>query len=186
MRRVLDRIYIAALWLAGLAMLSIAVLVFLQVAGRVLDRGMALAGAEPLGFAIPSLAEFGGFLFVAAAFLALPATFRAGVHVRVTLLGGVLPGALARWVEIAVIAGAAALAGFAAWHSGAQVADSLKFSSVSYGTIPVPLWIPQAAMTAGLGLMLTALVDELVVALRGGVPSYRAAELERAASGEGE
>ncbi len=185
MRATLDWIYRASLWLSAGALVAIAVLVFLQVGGRVLDRVLLTLGMEAVGFSIPSLAEFGGFLFVAAAFLALPATLRAGGHVRVTLLGAAWPG-VARWAELLVIAAALALAAFAAWHSALKVADSLKVGAVSYGTVPVPLWLPQAAMAAGLVLLTVALMDELVAALRGGTPAFRAAEAARAASGEGE
>ena len=47
--------------------------------------------ADAIGLQVPSLAEIGGFLFVAAAFLALPATLRAAGHVRVTMLAKALP-----------------------------------------------------------------------------------------------
>ena len=141
------------------------------------------------GLAVPSLAEIGGFLFVAAAFLALPATLRAGVHVRVTLLTGALRGAAARAVATLTLCLAAALAAFAAWSAAAQVADSLAFDAVSYGVIRVPLWIPQLAMTAGLALLLLALLDELAAVLRGRTPAHARAEAARgdgrAAQGEG-
>jgi TRAP-type C4-dicarboxylate transport system permease small subunit len=185
MRGFLDTLYRSGLGLSALAFVAIAGLVLLQVMGRVLDRLLTALGLDAVGFAIPSLAEFGGFLFVAAAFLAMPATLRTGGHVRVTLLSAALPGA-ARATEILVIAGAVGLAAFAAWHSTLKVADSLKVHAVSYGTIPVPLWLPQAAMALGLILFLVALVDELVTALRGGTPSFRAAEAARAVQGEGE
>lgn len=181
MRKALDGLYAAGLWLAAAAMVAIAVLVLAQVAGRVLDRLLGWTGAGAAGLAVPSLAEFGGFLFVAAAFLALPATLRAGTHVRVTLLATALrPGSLpARAVELAVLAAAAALAAFASWHSGVQAWDSWVFGTVSYGMIPVPLWLPQGAMTAGLGLFCLSLLDELATAAAGGTPTFRAAESSR-------
>lgn len=184
MRRTLDGLYAAGLLLAAIAMVGIGVLVLLQVAGRVIDRFLVFVGSAPLGLAIPSLAEFGGFLFVAAASLALPATLRAGQHVRVTFLALALrPGPAQRVLETAVLVGAAGLAGFASWHSGLQALDSWQFGSLSYGMIPVPLWIPQGAMTVGLALLLVSLVDELVALLRGDIPAFRQAELGRARSG---
>jgi TRAP-type C4-dicarboxylate transport system permease small subunit len=128
---------------------------------------------------VPSLSEIGGFLFVGAAFLALPATLKNAGHVRVTMLAQSLPAGFARVVTILVLAAALSLAVFAAWHSGVQVQDSWAFNSVSFGMVRVPLWIPQGVMTLGLGLFAVALADELVTALKGGTPAFAAAEAAR-------
>lgn len=179
MRKALDGLYAAALWAAVLAMVTIASLVLVQVAGRVIDRTLVWMGTAPIGIAVPSLAEIGGFLFVAAAFLALPATLRAGGHVRVTMLAHNLPPAAARWLSVAVLLIATGLGIFAAWHSAIQVVDSWKFNSVSFGMVRIPLWLPQGAMTAGLVLFAVALADELWAALRGATPAFAAAEAGR-------
>jgi TRAP-type C4-dicarboxylate transport system permease small subunit len=176
MRRILDHVYGAALVASAAALVAIATLVFIQIAGRILDRIVLALGGEAIGLQVPSLAEIGGFLFVAAAFLALPATLRAAGHVRVTMLAKALPGPLAHGLTALVLAGATGLAGFAAWHSWLQVVDSWQFNSVSFGMIPIPLWIPQGAMTLGLAIFAVALLDELVAALRGGTPAFVAAE----------
>ena len=179
MRKALDGTYAAALWASVLAMAAIAVLVLIQVLGRVIDRTLIWAGTAPIGIAVPSLAEIGGFLFVAAAFLALPATLRSGTHVRVTMLAQNLPPAPARWLTAAVLIVATALGVFAAWHSALQVIDSWTFASVSFGMVRIPLWIPQGAMTAGLALFAIALLDELWATLRGETPAFAAAEAGR-------
>lgn len=179
MRKALDGLYAAALWAAVLAMAAIAVLVMIQVVGRVVDRTLVWIGAAPIGIAVPSLAEIGGFLFVAAAFLALPATLRSGTHVRVTMLAQNLPPVPARWLTAAVLVFATALGIFAAWHSALQVVDSWTFDSVSFGMVRIPLWIPQGAMTAGLVLFAVALADELWATLRGAAPAFAAAEAGR-------
>lgn len=179
MRPLLDRLYAAALILSALALVAIAVLVFLQVGGRILDRVLVAAGGSALGFAIPSLAEIGGFLFVGASFLALPATLRSAGHVRVTLLSRALPDALARVMTVLVLLAALGLGVFATWHSGLQVADSIQFDTVSFGMIPIPLALPQGVMTLGLGIFTLAILDELIVALTGGTPAFLAAEAAR-------
>ena len=179
MRRTLDLIYSAALVASAVALVTIAALVFFQIAGRLLDRVILLAGGEVLGLAVPSLAEIGGFLFVAAAFLALPATLRQAGHVRVTMLAKALPAGLDRGLTVLVLAGALGLASFAAWHAWLQALDSWQFNSVSFGMIPIPLWLPQGAMTLGLGIFALALLDELVTALSGAEPSFRRAETDR-------
>lgn len=179
MRRMLDLIYAGSLVASAVSLVTIAVLVFAQIGGRILDRVVIATGGETIGFQVPSLAEIGGFLFVGAAFLALPATLRAAGHVRVTMLAQALPDAAARIVTVIVLATGLALALFAAWHSGVQAQDSWAFNSVSFGMVRIPLWIPQGVMTLGLGLFALALADELVAAIRGGTPAFRQAEAAR-------
>jgi TRAP-type C4-dicarboxylate transport system permease small subunit len=179
MRRVLDLVYAMALAASAAALVIIAALVFVQIGGRILDRILLATGGQAIGFQVPSLAEIGGFLFVGAAFLALPATLRSAGHVRVTMLTQALPPGAARAVTVVVLVAALGLAVFATWHSGMQVQDSLAFNSVSFGMVRVPLWIPQGVMTLGLGLFALALADELVIALTGGTPAFRAAEAAR-------
>ncbi|GAB4309132.1 MAG: hypothetical protein Kow0058_19690 [Roseovarius sp.] len=179
MRRALDLIYSGALVLSALALVAIALLVLTQIAGRLLDRALLALGREVVGIQIPSLAEIGGFLFVAAAFLALPATLRAGVHVRVSLLTHALARGPARALLALVLSLALGLAGFAAWHSWLQALDSWQFDSVSYGMLRIPLWLPQGAMTLGLAIFALALADELQACLRGRDPAFLAAETAR-------
>lgn len=179
MRRALDLIYAGALALSALALVAIAALVFVQIAGRILDRSLLTLGRHAVGLQVPSLAEIGGFLFVASAFLALPATLRGAGHVRVALLARALPPGPSRALTALVLTAALALAGFAAWHSGLQALDSWRFASVSYGVVRVPLWIPQGAMTLGLGIFALALLDELTLCLRGATPAFLSAEETR-------
>ena len=183
MRRILDAVYAGALAVACLAMVAIATLVLAQIVMRVLDRVIALAGATPLGLTIPSLSDFGGFLFVASATLALPATLRAGGHVRVSLLLNMGGAGVQRALTLAVLALAIALAGFATWHLGAQALDSWRFNSVSFGMVKVPLVWPQAVMTLGFGLLLVALIDEFLTALGGKTTSFAQAEADRSTGG---
>ncbi|TRW98228.1 TRAP transporter small permease [Paracoccus sp. M683] len=176
MRAALDRAYAAGLWLACLCLVAIAVLVLVQVAGRLIDRLAMAMGAAPLQIAVPSLAEIGGFLLVAASCLALAGTLQQGGHVRVTMITGALPAAAGRIVTLLAIATAAGLAIWASWHSGLQALDSWQFNSLSFGIVKIPLWLPQGAMTSGLGLLAVALVDAFVTLLSGGVPGFLAAE----------
>jgi TRAP-type C4-dicarboxylate transport system permease small subunit len=176
MRRILDRTYETALWLAAATFAAIAVLVLAQILGRLTDRVARSLDLPPPGLTIPSLAEFGAFLFTGAVFLGLAGTLQAGSHVRVKLLLRALPEAARRWLGAAVCAAAAALACFATWSSALQVADSLRFGSVSYGMIPIPLAIPQGVMTAGLALFAIALIDAAVTLARGDEAAFDTAE----------
>lgn len=181
MRKSLDSLYQAAMITAVGAMVLIALLVFGQILGRIIDRVLTTFGADAIGFAIPSLAEIGGFLFVAAAFLALPATLRAGGHVRVTMVSANLPPRVAHAMACLVLAAAFALGAFAAWHAWLQVLDSWQFNSVSFGMIRIALWIPQGAMALGLLIFAIALLDELICALQGNDPAFRRAEIAKGA-----
>ncbi len=178
MRKALDTLYAAALVGACLSMIVIAALVFIQVMGRVIDRGLVLAGLPRWGIAIPSLAEIGGFLFVATASLALAYTLRAAGHVRVTLITRLVGPRVNRILTVLVLALAAALAIFATWHIGLRMLDAQAMGRVSYGLIRIPLWIPQAVMTLGFVIFCIALLDEFWAALRG-QPAFRAEEERR-------
>lgn len=182
MRKALDALYGAALVGACLAMIVIAALVFIQVVARVIDRVVVLFGMPRFGFIIPSLAEIGGFLFVASAFLALPAALRAAGHVRVTLLLRYFGPTVDRVMTVLVLLVALALTVFAAWAVGVQTLASYQRGSVSYGILAIPLWIPQTVMTAGIVIFAVALLDELVAILRGGNAAFRVAELNREAT----
>jgi TRAP-type C4-dicarboxylate transport system permease small subunit len=183
MRKVLDAVYSTALGLACLSMVAIAGLVLVQILARVLDRMLMTFGASPIGFTIPSLSTFGGFLFVAAATLALPGTLRAGGHVRVSLLLKVGGPWVQRGLSVLVLGVALGLAVFAAWHAGAQALDSWQFNARSFGMIPVPLWIPQGVMTLGFSLLAVAVLDELTTCLRGKDAAYQRAEDARGSEG---
>ena len=179
MRSFLDWLYRAGLALAALAFAAIALLVLVQVLGRLIDRAARLIGAPPPGITVPSLAEIGAFLFVGAVFLGLAGTLRAGGHVRVTLLTRVLPRAANRVLGLAVTTAAAALAAFATWSSAMQMLDSWAYDSVSYGMIPIPLWLPQGVMTLGLVLFFVALAEACWDFATGRTPAHVTAETER-------
>ncbi|MBS9722006.1 TRAP transporter small permease [Tianweitania sp. BSSL-BM11] len=182
MRKALDALYGAALFGACMSMLVIAVLVFIQVLARVVDWFVQLLGMARFGFIIPSLAEIGGFLFVAASFLALPAALRAAGHVRVTLVLRFLNPAADKALTALVLVVALGLTVFAAWALGVQASASLQRGSVSYGIIAIPLWLPQAVMTLGVVIFAVAILDELITLLKGHEPTFRHVERTREAT----
>lgn len=172
MRRVLDLLYRASGALAAACLVGICLIVVAQIAGRVIDGAAAWLFGVRFGLIVPSAAEFSGFLLAGATFLALAYTLRAGGHIRVTLLIRRLSGRARRGVELACLVFAILLSGFFAWNMVLLVADSWAFGEVSYGMIPVPLWIPQSAVAAGLIVLTIALIDEAIAVLAGHEPSY--------------
>ncbi|WP_295811727.1 TRAP transporter small permease [uncultured Nitratireductor sp.] len=176
MRKILDGLYGAAEWLAMAALCVIAILVFAQVLGRVVDTVFALFGLPPYGFLVPSLAEIAGFLLVGASFMALAGSLRGGAQIRVTLGLAAMPEGMRRVAEVFVLVVGAALAGFFFYYAAKLSLDSHRFNELSYGIVAIPLWIPQAFMALGLGIFAIALLDDLVAALRGRPASYLANE----------
>ena len=176
MRTFLDALYRLALWLAALCLVAIAVLVGLQLAGRLADGAARLIGLAPYGFVVLSLAEIAGYLLAAASFLALAGTLKSGAHIRVTLLLAAFGERYRPWLELWAFGASSAFSAYMTWQIGAFAYFSWYFKDVSVGMIPVPLAIPQAAMAAGMLVLTIALLDEFVIVLRGGRPSFRGAE----------
>lgn len=176
MRGILDSIYSAALWLAALCLLAIAVLVGLQVGGRMLDAVLGMMGAPKIGFVILSLSEIAGYLLAAASFLALGATLQKGVHIRVTMFLGMMSESVRRSFELGVLAFGAIAATYAMVWTGALAYGSWVFNEVSSGLVPVQLVYPQAAIAAGLLILAISFVDQFTITLRTGRPSFRASE----------
>jgi TRAP-type C4-dicarboxylate transport system permease small subunit len=176
MRKLLDGLYTFTLALSAACLVVILVLVGAQVCGQIVDSTLKLFGFAPYGFLIPSLAEIGGYLFGAASFLALGATLKRGAHIRVTMLLGALGKGPRRILEFWALFAGLAIAAYATWSLGTLAFFSWKFGDVSSGLLPVPYWIPQAAMTLGLVTLCVALVDEIVLTWRKGSPSFIRAE----------
>lgn len=160
MRATLDFIYKACGVLAAIALAGIAVLILAQIIGRF------------FGVLVPSAGEIAGFLMAASSFLALGYAFKAGSHIRVTLVLTRLPAGLRRAADVGCLLVATWLSGYFAWYTLSLIRDSIRYNEVSDGLIPIPLAIPQGAMLAGLLVLTIAIVDELISVIRGNTPSY--------------
>lgn len=176
MRAILDGLYRASSAAAAVCLCVIASLVLVQVFGRILDGILRALGLPIAGITVPSLNEIAGFLFVAATFLALAATLRQADHIRVSMLIKAVPLGVRRILEAVVLIIATAIAAYAAYHAVLQVVDSIQFSTVSFGVIAIPLWIPQTALAIGLVVFAIALADELITVITSGTPTYQAHE----------
>ncbi len=184
MRRWLERLYDASGVGAAGMLIAICALVAAQITLRLIDNAAHLLTGQRYGLMIPSVAEIAGFLLAAASFLALAHAFRHGAHIRVNLLLSRLPAPLRRLAEIFSLAVALGLTVFFGWNVWLMVVDSYSFGEVSYGIIAIPLWIPQAAMLAGIVVFAIAIADDLLAVLRGLPPSYERAEETGAAEDE--
>jgi TRAP-type C4-dicarboxylate transport system permease small subunit len=176
MRRILDKLYSISLWASALCLASIALMVGAQLAARLLDGILSLLGLPRPDLVILSLNEICGYLLAAASFLALAGTLKAGAHIRVTMLLGAFGEHKRRYMEIWAFCFAAAAAAYMTWNLARFAWISFKFNEISSGVVRVPLAYPQSAMALGALLLTVALIDELIVVITRGRPSFRAAE----------
>ena len=176
MRRALDTLYRAALWASALCLVGIAVLVGLQLAGRLLDGALALLHLPRTDFVILSLNEICGYLLAAASFLALAGTLKAGAHIRVTMVLAAVSERTRYFVELWAFGFAAACAAYMSGRLANFAWVSFLFHEVSAGVIRVPLVYPQTAMAVGSLILTAALVDEFFIVVSRGRPTFRAAE----------
>jgi TRAP-type C4-dicarboxylate transport system permease small subunit len=160
MRALLNAIYKASGLAAGFFLVAIAVLSLTQIVARL------------FGSTASSFDEFAGYALAASSFLGLAWTLRAGEHIRMTLAVDRLRGHMRRSVEVLCLVAATVVIGYFAWATADMTITSYQLDDVSQGLVPIKLWIPQSAMAIGLWILLLALVDDLVVTVRGGVPSY--------------
>jgi TRAP-type C4-dicarboxylate transport system permease small subunit len=169
LRRFLDRLYTASGALAAVCLAGIAVVMLAQAAMR--ELGLLLRGAD----------DIVAWLCAGTAFLALGHTFRRGELVRVGILIERLPPRVRRASEIAALSLALLVVGYIVYAAARFVYGSWRFNEVAQGLIQIPIWIPQASFAAGAAVFFVAVLDELVVLLRGGRPAYLAAQDERRA-----
>jgi TRAP-type C4-dicarboxylate transport system permease small subunit len=173
LRRALDAMYLLGGIAGGAALAAIGGIIATQVVGR--QFGATVLGADDLT----------AFSVAASATLPLAYAFRHGAHIRVDLIIGRLAGAPRFVMETVALAISAGLACFFAYAMLDLATDSFAFEDVAQGSVAWKLWVPQGMVGTGAALFALCLLDDLVVHLAGGVPSYRRAAdvsaLERAA-----
>ena len=78
-------------------------------------------------------------------------------------------------MEVWSLAAGVLLAGLFAFYSVRLAFQSWQFNDISTANDATPLWIPQLTMALGTLVLLVALVDELVLELKG-LPRRRAGD----------
>ena len=182
MRRVLDRLYKASEYLAAAFLAAIGLVVLAQVLCNIANAILKLTTGESGDYAIPSYAEFSGFFLASTSFLALAGTFRAGVHIRVSLLIQHISGSARRVIEIFCLIVAILLVAYFSWYMLLLIMESFEYQDMSPGLIAVPLWIPQISVGVGLIVFLVALIDALFSVIGGAEQAHGEPELSE--SGE--
>ena len=172
MRRLLDAIYLAAGGLAALFVLAIAVLMLGQSVLR------------EFGVRTGAVNDVVAWCCAAAAFLAMPHAFKHGDFVRVTLLLEHVSERGRHALEMIALAIGSVAVAYLAWSALQFTLESWRFNDIAQGLLPIPLWIPQLSFAIGAVLLLVAVLDELVIVLRGRRPTYVVAVEERHAYGD--
>ena len=172
MRRLLDGLYRLSGVIAAAFIATICIIVVFQVVLNAIDRLSTIFTGSAIGLTIPSYSDFTGFFLTAATFFALAYTLREGGHIRVSLIIQNLPPGPRRMIELWCLALATCLTAYFTWFAANLVAESYIYNDLSAGIVPVPIWIPQASIVAGLVVLTIALADDLVVTLAGGEASY--------------
>src|SRR5262245_5134576 len=145
---------------------------------------MASALGREAGVLVRGADDIVAWLCAAASFLALGHTFRHGELVRVGLWLDHLGPRGRRIMEIFALGITALFVAYMLWAVCSFIYDSWKFNEVAQGLIKVPIWIPQTTFLVGVIIFFVAILDELILVLRGEKPAYQVAEEERRASGD--
>jgi TRAP-type C4-dicarboxylate transport system permease small subunit len=167
MRRLLDRLYDAAGYLAAFFLVATLLWVVVGIAGRF------------LGFYVRGNDAYAGYAMAACGFLALAHTLKKGEHIRVELLLQKASPRVRRALQLWSYGAAALLAALFAFYSVKLAWQSYTFNDISTANDATPLWIPQIAMAAGTIVLLVAFVDEFVLELNGRRAPAAAGELTR-------
>lgn len=172
MRRLLDALFDWTGRLAALFILAIFVLMIFASVGRM------------AGWRVGGVNDIVAWACAAASFFAMAHAFKHGDFVRVTLLLEKLDDGARRMLEVVSLAIAAAAVGYLAWWAARFTYESWEFKDIAGGMVPIPIWIPQLSFVIGSLLFVLAVVDELVIVLRGGKPTYVRMVEERHARGD--
>ena len=159
--------------LAGVFLVAIGVMSLTQIVGRL------------LGLAASSFDEIAGYCMAASSFLGLAWTLRCNEHIRMTIVLALTKGRMRHGLELICLGLATFMVGYFAWASVDMVLTSYRLNDVSQGLVPMKLWIPQSGMALGLVILLVAFVDDLLMVIAKGTPSYEVAAATKSVDSPG-
>jgi TRAP-type C4-dicarboxylate transport system permease small subunit len=171
-RKLLNSVYWICGLLGSLSVLAICVLMVGQSLGRIV--GVPTGGTN----------DVVAWLCAAAAFLPMAHAFKHGDFVRVTFVLDKLSARSQRLLEVVALCVACFAIGYLAWWATVFTFESWEFHEMGTGMLAWPLWIPQLSFVVGAWVFLIAVLDEAVIVVRGGLPTYVIAVQERHARGD--
>lgn len=160
MSRIKDKLYLCSGLLSGFFIIVITLLLLAQIIGRAFN------------FIVPSAEDFAGFALAASTFFGLAYTFKEGGHIRVTLVIQRFSPLPRRIQEGAILTLSLALLSYVSYACSFMVYESYIYEEVSYGYVPVPLWIPQIPVAIGAIALTFAIFDAWIDVIRGKQPDY--------------
>lgn len=160
MSRIKDKLYLCSGLLSGFFIVVITLLLLAQIIGRFFN------------FIVPSAEDFAGFALAASTFLGLAYTFREGGHIRVTLVIQRFSPLPRKIQEGMILTLSLALLCYVSYACSFMVYESYIYDEVSYGYVPVPLWIPQVPVAVGAIALSLAVFDAWIDVVRGKQPDY--------------
>ncbi|WP_110188140.1 TRAP transporter small permease subunit [Pokkaliibacter plantistimulans] len=143
---VLDGFYRFCGALAALCLMGMAACVIISIIARI------------LGSYIGGITEYSAYLMGAANCLGLAYTFRAGGHIRVSLVIERFGSQTQRWIELGCLAFGSAAALYLAWYLVNLSYMSWDFGEVSEGGDQMQLYIPQAVTAFGAAVLALSVV----------------------------
>ena len=172
MRRFLDRLN---LWSGYLGALFIVAICVAMVGQSILRE---------LGVRTGAVNDVVSWFCAAAAFFTMAHAFKHGDFVRVTLMLESATPSARRILELVSLVIGSIATGYLAWSACLFTYESWEFNDMAQGMLPMPLWIPQLSFAFGAVLLWVAVVDELILVLRGETPTFVRAVEERHAKGD--
>ncbi len=160
MKSPFEPLYQLAAALAAIALVAIAGIILADVAVR------------QFGGQVRSADDYAVFALAMTGFLGLGPTYRRGEHIRVGIVMERLTGRSRRALEIVAGTVSIVCVAWAAWWIGRLAHDSWRFGEVTTGLVPLPVWVPQAALFFGLVVLLIAMLEDLAALLMGRAPSF--------------
>ena len=172
MRKFLDWLYLAG---GALGAMFIALIAVLMIGQSILREFHVNTGA---------VNDLVAWFCAAAAFFAMAHAFKHGDFVRVTLVLEKVSPKTRRAMEIGSLAIGSVSVGYLAVAACRFTYESWEFNDMAQGLLPMPMWIPQLSFALGSLLLLVAVLDEFIIVLRGGVPTFVREVAERHARGD--
>jgi TRAP-type C4-dicarboxylate transport system permease small subunit len=162
MRKFLDLTYDASLALAALFLVGIFAVMVTEAVLR------------EFGSYVPGASQLIGWFCAAAGFLAMPATFKRGEMIRVGVLVDALPPRARKPLLLACLALATVFTGYMLWAVAGYLFRGWRSGEMTQGMLEVATWIPQSSFLLGVLLLLVAVLDEMLTALRTPAGALRA------------
>ncbi|MEJ8573914.1 TRAP transporter small permease subunit [Microbaculum marinum] len=150
--RALDRLYMAAGYLAAAFLVALGCLVLASIVTRLMSVYVA------------GLTAYSGYCMAASSFLAMAYTLRQGEHIRVGMLIAQLKGRARRIAVLWCLAAASGIGVWFSWYLVRMSWISYRFEERSESADATLLWIPQTAVSVGATILAIAFVHSLAEA----------------------